>query len=616
MSGKAETPSTNRRVPDPGDAPAGAETRSTERRRFATVSTVFALAKHQRGYMALLFAVMLSAALAEGFGLSLVIPLISDLVGLESESSVFSRIFDHVLAWFPQGYELIGLLALLVVAFGVKGFLMVLQTGLSTHFAMRLRARWGSRIFGNYLHAPYATLVRHEHGTLAYNTVTETMAASKAVVLLLQVASRAVVSTVLIAMLLFTNALMVLLLGIAAGAAVYFGWGASQRYSQRFGKERLRLMQRASATATEALDGVREVKLYGDAERQGRRLTKTLERFSVIQTKFRVLSTLPSNLNEFFVVTGIAVLLVAFSLVHGENVRDVIPVLSFFMIVAQRLLVYLSFVIMQCMKVAALVPSLNLMLRLTTQPQTGGEGALSAGRRFERLTTGIELREVDFSYNREHSVFRALNLSIPKGKTVGLIGSSGSGKSTVADLVMRLFEPDSGQVLIDGQDVRDWDLTSWRTRVSYVSQDPVIFNGTVRDNIRIGDPNAGEEAVKAASELASLDDFVKTLPEGYETIVGERGATLSGGQKQRIALARAILRDPELFIFDEATSALDSETEATIQRAIRQVSKGKTSLVIAHRRSALSGADLVYELDDSGGAVRRDGEEMRLQKLA
>ncbi|HYC71167.1 MAG TPA: ABC transporter ATP-binding protein, partial [Opitutaceae bacterium] len=213
-----------------------------------------------------------------------------------------------------------------------------------------------------------------------------------------------------------------------------------------------------------------------------------------------------------------------------------------------------------------------------------------------RLQGDVEFRGVSFSYG-EHAALRNVTTRIPAGTVCALVGPSGAGKTTFANLVPRFYEAAAGAVTIDGQDVRALRLADLRRNIALVSQEPVLFNDTIHANLLLGRPDATREEVLAAARSAHADEFIRTLPRGYDTIVGERGALLSGGQKQRIALARAFLRNAPVLILDEATSALDSDSEAAVQDALRHLVVGKTVLIIAHRFSTIRDASLILVFD-------------------
>jgi ATP-binding cassette subfamily B protein len=215
---------------------------------------------------------------------------------------------------------------------------------------------------------------------------------------------------------------------------------------------------------------------------------------------------------------------------------------------------------------------------------------------FQGVRDVLELRDVSFQYGCRAKVLENVNLRIPAGKTVAVVGESGSGKSSLLKLLMGFYAPTEGHVRIDGVDLRDYDLASLRNAIGLVSQEPFIFNGTLRENISLGRPEASLQDVMAATRSAGLEEFVNGLPERYETIIGERGANLSGGQRQRLAIARALLRQPQILIFDEATSHLDTATERAIQESLRTHLMGKSVVLVAHRLSTIQAADLIYVL--------------------
>ncbi|MBT3430723.1 MAG: ABC transporter ATP-binding protein/permease [Proteobacteria bacterium] len=223
----------------------------------------------------------------------------------------------------------------------------------------------------------------------------------------------------------------------------------------------------------------------------------------------------------------------------------------------------------------------------------------------------IEFRHVSFGYESERTILHNVSFSVAPGTTTAIVGPTGSGKSTISRLLLRFYDPQSGSILIDGQDLLDVTQHSLRQAIGVVPQDTVLFNDTLYYNIAYGDPKADEARILAAAKAAQLDDFIQRLPAGYQTVVGERGLKLSGGEKQRVAIARALLRDPEIFFFDEATSSLDSSTEREIQSNFVEISKGRTSLVIAHRLSTIVDADQILVLDD--GEITERGAHLQLR---
>ena len=243
-----------------------------------------------------------------------------------------------------------------------------------------------------------------------------------------------------------------------------------------------------------------------------------------------------------------------------------------------------------------------------TQPEIKNGDIESNG-----INEKIQLKKVNFSYVEDFPVLNDVSLSIQKGSTTAIVGSTGSGKSTLIKLLLRLYDVDSGQIMFDGADIKDLEVHSLRKNIGLVSQDIFLFEGTVFDNISYGNLDATEEEIWQAAKLSESDEFINLLPNKKETVVGERGQKLSGGQRQRISIARAILKNPEILILDEATSAVDNETEAAIQRSLDTLKDGRTVVAIAHRLSTIRNADIIYVLEK--GEIVESGTHDELVNL-
>ncbi|XP_044454474.1 ABC transporter B family member 9-like [Triticum aestivum] len=239
------------------------------------------------------------------------------------------------------------------------------------------------------------------------------------------------------------------------------------------------------------------------------------------------------------------------------------------------------------------------------------DSSSNEGLTLDELKGNIDFRHVSFNYPTRPDVviFNNFTLHIPYGKTIALVGESGCGKSTVISLLERFYNPDSGTILLDGVEMKSLNINWLRKQTGLVSQEPVLFNDTIRANIAYGkDGEVSEEEVIAAAKASNAHEFISSLPQGYETSVGERGIQLSGGQKQRVAIARAILKDPKILLLDEATSALDAESERIVQHALDHVMVGRTTVAVAHRLSTIKGADIIAVLKD-GAIVEKGGHE-------
>jgi len=243
---------------------------------------------------------------------------------------------------------------------------------------------------------------------------------------------------------------------------------------------------------------------------------------------------------------------------------------------------------------------------MDTEPELDEEGAVD----IENVKGEIEFRDVTFSYNDSKEVLKGLSFKLKSGETLALVGPSGGGKTTICNLIPRFYEIDSGEILIDGVDTRNVTHRSLRKNVGIVSQDVFLFDSTIYDNLVYGSEGASDEKVVEAAKMANIHDFIMSLPDGYQTLVGERGIKLSGGQKQRVSIARVFLKNPPILILDEATSALDNATEVLIQNSLEALCVGRTTLVVAHRLTTVKNADEIIVITDHGIEEKGTHEEL------
>jgi subfamily B ATP-binding cassette protein MsbA len=356
---------------------------------------------------------------------------------------------------------------------------------------------------------------------------------------------------------------------------------------------RARQVQSSMGSVTERLSenlgALKEVRAFNLEQREQDRFRDTIRSLFHVQLKVVKYAAALSPSIEFLAALGVSI-----AFVYAYHVR--LPWEVFFAMCGALYFSYdpikkIGLVFNELKKGAAALDRIEAILN---EPETitDAPGAIEAGR----LRGDVEFRGVTFAYGEE-PVLRDASTAIPAGTVCALVGPSGAGKSTFANLVPRFYDTTDGAVLVDGRDVRSLTVASLRRNIALVSQDPVLFNDTIRNNIRLGRPEATDAEIEQASINAFVDDFARAQPQGYDTLVGERGALLSGGQKQRLALARAFLRDAPILILDEATSALDTESERMVQEALRKLMRGRTTLIIAHRFSTIrdAGMILVFE---------------------
>ena len=368
-----------------------------------------------------------------------------------------------------------------------------------------------------------------------------------------------------------------------------------------------RLMNESDSDAmhkvVDSLLNFETVKYFGNEEHEARRFGRALRAYEGAAVKSKTSLSL-LNVGQGVIIS---VGLIAVMVMAGNGVVAGTMTLGDFVLVNSYLIqlyLPLNFLGSVYRQIKQSLTDMEQMFRLLDEP---AEIADAPGAR-PLAVDGAEVafEDVSFAYDPRRHILRGVSFTVPPGRTVAIVGPTGSGKSTISKLLYRFYEVTGGRILIDGQDIRQVTQDSLRAAIGIVLQDTVLFNDTVFYNIAYGNPGATPAEVEEAARLARVHDFIVSQPEGYQTVVGERGLKLSGGEKQRVAIARTILKEPRILMFDEATSALDTRTEREIQASLAEVTEGRTTLVIAHRLSTVVDADEILVLDD-GRIVERGG---------
>jgi len=357
----------------------------------------------------------------------------------------------------------------------------------------------------------------------------------------------------------------------------------------------------ANTKAIDSLLNYETVKYFGNEDHEASRFDSSMARYQTAAVRSQTtLSYL--NIGQGVIVSVgliVVMLLAAMGVRDGSMTLGDFVLVNTFLIQLYLPLNFLGFVYREIKQsLVDMEVMFSLLVQHTEIADKPGAQALQAGN------AEIEFDHVDFAYESDRSILHDVSFKVPAGHTVAIVGPSGAGKSTISRILFRFYDVAGGSVRIDGQDIRDITQASLRDSIGIVPQDTVLFNDTIGYNIRYGRPDATEEEVQEAARMASIHDFVESLPSGYKAMVGERGLKLSGGEKQRVAIARTILKQPKILLFDEATSALDSQTEREIQASLHEVSANRTTLVIAHRLSTIIDADEILVLDQ-GRIVER-----------
>ncbi len=556
----------------------------------------------ERWQIAGLFILILIGGGFETLGVGLVLPLISllDNPQIIQEQRPVAWVYQAVGEPAPRQFLILvgfGFIALYITK---NSYLTALQY-LQCRFIYSKQVELSSRLFRAYLYSPYTFHLQRNSAELIRNLSIETTLFFVNVLSpgLLALTEITILSGIALFLFLMEPVTFLMAAGVIGLATMSFYRVVRIKLSQ-LGKSRQYYEGQVIQTINQAFGGVKEAKVLGREQfflnvyrQNNTAYTRTLQYFQVV-------SQLPRFFIETVAVVGLMLIFVSV-LVQGRELSEVIPTLSLFAAAAFRLMPSINRILnaVTAMRFSSHTVHVLYQDLMELKPLIATTNLSNFSKIPDNalvIKTQIELRNVVYQYpGASDASLRGVSLTIPKGTSVGFVGSSGAGKTTIVDVILGLLPPTQGQVLVDGRDIYD-DLSAWQRLIGYIPQSIYLCDDTLRNNIAFGIPadEINEDWIESAVESAQLTELVHSLPEGLDTLVGERGVRLSGGQRQRVGIARALYHNPEVLVMDEATAALDNQTEAGVMEAVEKLSGEKTLIMIAHRLSTVKNCDRLY----------------------
>ena len=507
---------------------------------------------------------------------------------------------------------LVGSVLLLFLIYLFKAIYLGLLAWIQSRFIFNLEARLSLSLFSIYLKQPYSFHLQRNSATLIQNALNETAVFTTNVVTpTLQLVTESLVIVAISLMLMLVEPIGSIIIISIFGLTGYGFSRLTKTRMKQWGEIRQLHDGRRLQHLQQALGGVKDIKLLGrDGEFINRYRIHSNARASVVQLNATI-QQFPRLLMELLSI-GTFALLVMTTLAQGGSIGDIIPKMGLYALAAFRLIPSINRILASTQAIKYCSPVIDILekeLELPVQEE------IKPSLLLKSFTEKLELNNISYTYPSALSpAINNISFAISKGSSVGFIGKSGSGKSTLVDIVLGLLTPDSGIIAADGIDIQQ-NMRGWQNQIGYVPQSIYLTDDTLRQNIAFGlrDEDIDEEAVTKAISSAQLTEFVNLLPEGLDTIVGERGVRLSGGQRQRIGIARALYHNPSILVLDEATSALDTATEKGVMEAVSALQGNKTIIIVAHRLSTIEKCDEVYNIQN--GTIESHGTpEMILAK--
>jgi ABC-type multidrug transport system fused ATPase/permease subunit len=546
----------------------------------------------ERRRLVYIWVLILLGMFLETFSLGLIIPFIG-LLSQENYRESIPAVFEFFGNPSQRDMLLYAMVAIAVV-YVLKSIFLYYSAYTQRRFIYQTSGRLTQAAFETYLRQPYAYHLERNSATLIRNVENARSIIGGGLDPALVLLTDGLVATGLFLMLLVVEplgTLCVLVLFIVAGLG--FQLSTRERIAQ-WGKARKFHAGKVLQHLQQGLSGAKEIKMLG---RERKFLDDHEAHLKVsldVDRRYVMLQSLPRLFFEAVAVVGLAVLVIIM-VSSGDEIKDILPTLGLFAATAFRVMPSIGRVIASVQTIGYNKAFMKTVYSDSLLPRDVSQSE-SSHLSFKRE---IEVRNVSFKYASAHRPsLSGVNIKIGKGEAVGIIGASGAGKSTLVDVLLGLLSPENGEILVDGVDIQN-NLRSWQDHIGYVPQTIYLVDDTLARNVAFGLPDdlVDHDAVARSIKAAQLDEFVTTLPDGINTIVGERGVRLSGGQRQRIGIARALYNDPEILVLDEATSSLDTETEQGVMDAVKELLGTKTIVIIAHRTTTVSYCTKVYKMD-------------------
>ncbi len=551
----------------------------------------------------LLFVMMMIAAFLEVLGIGMIPAFVSIVANPQ-------RVMEHAL-WAPW-LERLGIegsrellmygSVILIFVFVIKNIYIIGYRYLEARFIYNRRYMFSHRLMTAYMQAPYTFFLQRNSAELLRNTTGEVNILINSVLgPLLKVSKEATMTLFVVVFLFFMEPLITLFVIVVMGGVSGMFMFVTQRRVKQYGIEAQRYRKDMLKAARQGFGGIKDARVLNREPYLVEVFRRMAHRSSRLQMRKKVISEVPRPLVETIAVTGIMAIALIMHL-QGRPVADIVPVATLFGVATIRLMPAIEIITRMFTELRYNLAAVNPVYDDLTELKTSQKDFQVDRRKKDKIVLNdrIAIRDLHYHYpNSEAQALNGISMEILHGQAIAFVGHSGAGKTTIADVLLGLLEPQRGEILVDGKNILD-SISAWQRNIGYIPQFIYLSDDTMRRNIAFGlpDDQIDEEGIRRAVEQAQLTEFVEQLPQGLDTVIGERGARLSGGQRQRIGIARALYHDPQVLVMDEATSALDNITEQHIITAIETLRGKRTIIMIAHRITTVMNCDTLYFMED------------------
>ena len=566
----------------------------------------------QRWQFAGLFVLQLVETALDFLGVSLILPFVNMLVSADAvKEEGWYQLVNRILGGNASlaGVLLFITFAMMLVYIGKNAF-MLLLLNLRIKFISNNKVKMSTKMIRCYMHKPYTFHLQRNTSEIIRNITGDVNGAFSVISTIFALVADVLIVAALAVYLFAVDTIMTLSILAALGICSLLYFLVVRRKIRNAGQENRRITSKMYKAIQQAMGSIKEVKIMGREPFFSKVYEETGKQSVELGRRYAFISAIPGRLIETLCICAV-LSVIAVKIATGAELVSVIPSLSAFAVAAIRLMPKANSINNCINNITYNLPSLEALYEDLVESDREEEARQKEieekQRQKKTVSVGQErdvfVRNVSFTYpNRSKPVFENVNLTVKCGQSVGIVGATGAGKTTLVDLILGLLKPDKGTVCYGKLDIYE-DYAHWQRHIGYIPQNIYMVDDTIRNNIALGidEDKIDDETVWKALESAQLADFVRSLEDGLDTVIGERGVRISGGQRQRIGIARALYYDPDILFFDEATSSLDNETEAAVMESISAIGSQKTMIIVAHRLTTLKNCDKVYRVED--GAI-------------
>lgn len=556
------------------------------------------LSEAQKRKMYLLMVLIFLSALLDVFGLAAILPLVR--LATEPEiihsNEYLNAIYNGLHFETDKSFLLFMILSVLGF-FIVKSIYGIFVNYLETRFSANIAYSITRKQFNKYFNMDFHRFSSLKSSVMVHHILNNPLSYVTWVIMpFIMLISEIFIVILIVAGIAIYDIKLFGFIAVVIGPATWLIYGLLRNHITNIGEELNKLQPQSMGALTQTIGGYVDIKLANKETYYRDVFLKIQRRYHDLNMASHLPNLIPLRANELVALLGVVMIFI-YAIFITENSKAAIMMVSLFAAAAYRLMPSLNRIISSMMYIRK---NLTALQNLMIFPELAHEIKGSENITKIPFHQAIEVRNLHFRFpHAKDDMLKGINMNIKKGEKIGIVGASGSGKTTLMNVLLRFYEEQKGEITVDGVPIREDNTRSWRNMMGYVKQDIFLIDGSIRDNITFGDVQPDDERLMQAIRLASLEGLVKSLPQGVDTMIGERGSRLSGGQRQRISIARSLYRNAEILIFDEATSALDNQTEQEVSEAIDSLSDAdKTIFIIAHRITTLKNCDRIYELDN------------------